>query len=68
MLDPDPTDSKPVTTRTSSTFVRTGAARRPSRATLLDLIDAVWEVSATREEAAAVVNHLLQTGRVRLAE
>ncbi len=33
--------------------------------TLLDVIDAVFEVADSSDEAAAVVDHLLCTGRVR---
>jgi hypothetical protein len=34
--------------------------------TLLDLVDAVYEFAESSEEAAAVVNHLLRAGRVRV--
>jgi hypothetical protein len=38
----------------------------PGSPTLLDLESILFELSESREEAAAVVNHLLQSGRVRL--
>ena len=38
-----------------------------SEPTLVDLVGAVCEFAESSQEAAAVVNHLLQTGRVRLA-
>jgi hypothetical protein len=38
----------------------------PGPPTLLDLVSVIFELSDSGEEAAAVVNHLLQSGRVRL--
>lgn len=39
--------------------------RRLPAPTLLDLIDAVYAFTESREEAAALVNQLFRTGRVR---
>jgi hypothetical protein len=36
--------------------------------TLLDLVTAVSELSASHEEAAEVVVHLLRSGRVRIGD
>jgi hypothetical protein len=36
--------------------------------TLLDLVDAVLEAAGSSSEAAAVVNHLFESGRVRFLD
>ncbi|MFI5318307.1 MAG: hypothetical protein ACHQ6V_01910 [Myxococcota bacterium] len=36
--------------------------------TLLDLVDAVLEAAGSSREAAAVVNHLFESGRVRFLD
>ena len=41
-------------------------ATQPETLTLLDLVAAVADVSATAEEVVATVHHLIETGRVTL--
>ncbi|MFK7896940.1 MAG: hypothetical protein AB8G23_13940 [Myxococcota bacterium] len=43
------------------------AAPEPSSLTLLELIDAVSEVSENEQEVIATVQHMLSSGRVRLS-
>ena len=51
----------------ASTNVRSQAATpAPSQLTLLDLIEAVAEVTDSEAEVVSVVRHLVNSGRVRL--
>lgn len=44
-----------------------GVEEVPTELTLLELIDAVTEVSDTEQEVIATVSYMLNSGRVRLA-
>ena len=47
--------------------IDTGAEEVPTELTLLELVDAVAEVSDTEQEVIATVSYMLNSGRVRLA-
>jgi hypothetical protein len=46
--------------------IETNPSDEPQAVTLLELIDAVSEVSESEEEVVATVSHMLNSGRVRL--
>lgn len=47
--------------------IETGVEEVPTELTLLELIDAVSEVSDTEQEVIATVSYMLNSGRIRLA-
>jgi len=47
--------------------IETGPYEQPQSVTLLELIDAVSEVSDTEQEVIATVTYMLSSGRVRLS-
>ena len=47
--------------------IETGVEETPTKLTLLELIEAVSEVSETEQEVIATVSYMLNSGRVRLS-
>lgn len=62
-----PSTRVPVEYTPMTEEVELGAEEAPAELTLLELIDAVSEVSETEQEVIATVSYMLKSGRVRLS-